>query len=39
LPDEDSALVLVFRTFEKISYALVMSSTRPVHMLDAVITP
>jgi hypothetical protein len=39
LPDEESALVLVFRTFEKISYALVMSSTRPVHMLDAVITP
>jgi len=39
LPDEESALVLVFRTFEKMSYALVMSSTRPVHMLDAVITP
>lgn len=39
LPDEESALVMVFRTYEKMSYALVMTATRPVHMLDAVITP
>lgn len=39
LPDEDSALILVFRTFEKVSYALVMTATRPVHVLDAVVTP
>lgn len=39
LPDEESALVLVFRTFDKVSYALVMNATRPVHLLDAVITP
>lgn len=39
LPDEESALVLVFRTFDKVSYALVMNATRPVHILDAVVTP
>lgn len=39
LPDEESALILVFRTYEKISYALVMTATRPVNLLDAVITP
>lgn len=39
LPDEESALLLVFRTYEKMSYALVMTATRPVHLLDAVITP
>jgi LysM repeat protein len=39
LPDEESALLLVFRTFEKVSYALVMNATRPVNLLDAVVTP
>jgi len=39
LPDEESGLLMVFRTFEKISYALVMDATRPIHLLDAVTTP
>lgn len=39
LPDEESGLIMVFRTYEKMSYALVMTATRPVHMLDTVITP
>jgi hypothetical protein len=39
LPDEESALVLVFRTYEKVSYALVMTATRPVRLMDTVITP
>jgi len=39
LPDEKSALVMVFRTYEKMSYALVMTATQPVHMLDTVVTP
>jgi nucleoid-associated protein YgaU len=39
LPDEESALLLVFRTYDKMSYALVMSATRPVQMHDAVSTP
>jgi len=39
LPDEESALVMVFRVYDKMSYALVMTATRPVHILDAVVTP
>ena len=39
LPDEESALLLVFRTYEKISYGLIMTATRPVYLLDSVITP
>lgn len=39
LPDEEAGLLMVFRTFERVSYALVMSATRPVHPLDTVATP
>jgi LysM repeat protein len=39
LPDERNGLVFVFRTFEKVSYALVMSSKRPVKVGDVVQTP
>lgn len=39
LPDEEAGLLMVFRTFERVSYALVMSATRPLHPLDRVVTP
>jgi nucleoid-associated protein YgaU len=39
LPDERNGLVFVFRTFEKASYALVMSSKRPLKVGDVVQTP
>jgi hypothetical protein len=39
LPDERYGLVFVFRVFEKVSYALVMQSERPVQVLDNVRTP
>jgi hypothetical protein len=39
LPDERNGLVFVFRVFEKMSYALVMSSTRPIYVGDVVRTP
>ncbi len=39
LPDEQAGLIMVFRTFERVSYALVMSATRPLHPLDTVTTP
>lgn len=39
LPDERSGLLFVFRTFDKLSYALVVHSSRPVHILDTVQTP
>jgi len=39
LPDERAGIVLVFRTFDKVSYALLMQSTRPIHLMDTVRAP
>ena len=39
LPDERVGLVMVFRTFEHVAYALVMQSERPIHTSDVVKTP
>jgi len=39
LPAERYGIVFIFRVFEKVSYALVMNSTRPVNVLDVVQTP
>ncbi len=39
LPDERYGLVFVFRVFERVSYALVMSASRPVQIGDVVTTP
>jgi len=39
LPDERVGLVMVFRTFEHVSYALVMQSARSIHVNDVVKTP
>lgn len=39
LPEERIGLVFVFRVFDKISYALVVQSTSPIKVLDAVKTP
>ncbi|HEY5290781.1 MAG TPA: LysM peptidoglycan-binding domain-containing protein [Burkholderiales bacterium] len=39
LPDERYGLVFVFRTFDRVSYALVMSASRPVLLGDVVTTP
>jgi hypothetical protein len=39
LPDERYGVVFVFRVFDRVSYALVMNSTRPVNVLDSVQTP
>lgn len=39
LPDERSGLLFVFRVFDKMSYALVMRTTRPIHIGDMVRTP
>jgi hypothetical protein len=39
LPDERTGLVFVFRVFDKMSYALVMRSSRPMYVGDVVSTP
>lgn len=39
LPDERIGLLMVFRVFERVSYALVMQATQPVNTLDSVQTP
>jgi hypothetical protein len=39
LPDERYGLVFVFRTFDRVSYALVMSASRTVLVDDVVTTP
>ena len=39
LPDERNGLVFVFRVFDKVSYALVMSTRRPIQVGDIVESP
>jgi hypothetical protein len=39
LPDERAGLLMVFRPFRRVSYALVMSATRAIHLEDAVRNP
>ncbi len=39
LPDERAGVLLVFRTFDRVSYALLMESTRPVRVGDSVRNP
>jgi len=39
LPDERAGVLLVFRVYEKVSYALVMEATSPIHLFDKVTNP
>lgn len=39
LPDERVGLLMVFRVFNRVSYALVMQATQPINKLDSVTTP
>jgi hypothetical protein len=39
LPDVRYGLVMVFRVFNKVSYALVMETRFPVQLFDSVRTP
>lgn len=39
LPDERIGLLMIFRTFERVSYGLVMQSDRQIHAPDIVVTP
>lgn len=39
LPDERAGLAFVFRTFDRVSYALVMQISKPINALDVVQAP
>jgi len=39
LPDERSGLVMVYRVYDRVSYALIMQSDGPVYLLDTVKNP
>lgn len=39
LPDEKAGILMVFRPFERVSYALVMAATQAIHLLDKAETP
>lgn len=39
LPDERVGLLMIFRTFNRISYGLVMQASEPINVLDLVKTP
>jgi hypothetical protein len=39
LPDEDAGTVMIFKTYDRISYGLVMEATQAIHVLDAVRNP
>ena len=39
LPDEIAGTLMIFRPFERVSYALVMKATQALHVLDKVRTP
>jgi hypothetical protein len=39
LPEERAGTLMVFRTYEKVSLALIMDATRPIHLMDMARNP
>ncbi|MFW5444068.1 MAG: LysM peptidoglycan-binding domain-containing protein [Methylococcaceae bacterium] len=39
LPDEIAGVLMVFRSFKRVSYALVITASKSIHILDRVQTP
>ena len=39
IPEEKVGLLLVFRTFEKVSYGIITNSSRPIRPLDVLVSP
>jgi len=39
LPDESAGMTMVFRVFDRMSYALVMEAHREIRVLDTVKNP
>ena len=39
LPDERTGTLLVFKSFDRVSYALIVGATDPIKLLDVVRNP
>jgi hypothetical protein len=39
LPEEEAGTVMIFKTYDRISYGLVMEATQAIHMHDSVRNP
>ena len=39
MPDEQAGTLMVFKTYDRMSYALVMEATSVIHVLDLVRNP
>jgi hypothetical protein len=39
LPDEEAGTIMVFKTYDRISYGLVMEATQAIHVRDTVRNP
>ncbi len=39
LPDEEAGTIMVFKAYDRISYALVMEATQAIHVMDSVRNP
>lgn len=39
LPDEKAGILMIFKTYDRISYALIMEATTEIHLLDKVRNP
>ena len=39
LPTERAGTVMVFRTFDRVSYALIMDASKTIHLFDQVTNP
>jgi len=39
LPDEEAGLLMIFRTFDRVSFAIILRSTRAIHIFDRVVNP
>ncbi len=39
LPEQQAGTVMLFRVFDRVSYALVMDAAQPMHLADTVVNP
>ena len=39
LPGDETGTLLVYRTFENMSYGVILSSLQPIELTDLIVTP